>query len=123
MRRVSHGKSKLVRFRLRITQGDTVVIGPGKIALLEAIIDAGSITLAARQLGMSYRRAWLLIDEMNRCLRSPAVETAIGGKRGGGTVVTVVGQEIIRLYRQIECKAARAAAQDIDALTHLIPNH
>jgi len=88
--------------------------------LLEAILDTGSISAAARKLGMSYRRAWLLVDEMNRNLKSPAVETAAGGRRGGGTCVTPVGQNIIRRYREIERKAAAAAARDIGALTRLI---
>lgn len=106
---------------MRITRGSTVAVGPGKVFLLEAIVDAGSITAAARKLGMSYRRAWMLLDEMNRCLKSPAVETASGGKRGGGTIVTAVGHEVIRLYRKIERTAATAAADDIHALNRLIP--
>ena len=61
-------------FRLRIRRGDDIAVGPGKIDLLEAIDTAGSITAAARSLGMSYRRAWLLVDTMNRCFRTPVVE-------------------------------------------------
>ena len=103
-------------FRLRIRRGDDIAVGPGKIELLEAIDAAGSITAAARSLGMSYRRAWLLVDTMNRCFRSPVVEAEAGGKRGGGARLTRLGSEVIARYRRIERNAARAGAADIRAL-------
>ena len=78
-------------FRLRIRRGDDIAVGPGKIDLLEAIDAAGSITAAARSLGMSYRRAWLLVDTMNRCFRTPVVDAEAGGKRGGGARLTRLG--------------------------------
>lgn len=109
-----------IRFRLRITQGDTIAVGPGKVALLEAIIDTGSISAAARKLGMSYRRAWMLVDEMNRSLKAPVVDTATGGKHGGGTAVTPTGREVIKRYRTIERDAAAATARDLRALTRLL---
>ena len=68
-----------VKFRLRIYRDEGIAIGPGKIALVEAIAETGSISAAARHLGMSYRRAWLLVDELNRALRKPAVVGAAGG--------------------------------------------
>ncbi|ABE44413.1 winged helix-turn-helix domain-containing protein [Polaromonas sp. JS666] len=105
-----------VQFRLRIYRDDSIAIGPGKVALLEAVAEAGSISAAARQLGMSYRRAWLLIDEVNRALSLPAVNTTAGGARGGGAALTPVGQEIIKRYRSIESRSRAAAADDIDAL-------
>lgn len=71
-------------------RGADLAIGPGKVALLEAIAKTGSITSAAKKLGMSYRRAWPLVDEANRCLIGSAVRTAAGGKRGGGTELTPV---------------------------------
>jgi molybdate transport system regulatory protein len=108
------------RFRLRINKGEEIAIGPGKVALLQAIAEAGSITAAAKQLGMSYRRAWLLVDDMNRCFRKPVVDSAKGGKEGGGTVVTDTGLEVIRLYRGIEQQAQKAAAKDLDKLTRLL---
>ena len=77
-------------------------IGPGKIALLEAIDRTGSITAAAKSLGMSYRGAWLLLEETNRSLARPAVTTIAGGKRGGGTQLTPTGIELCRRYREIE---------------------
>ncbi len=109
-----------VQFRMRIYRDADIAIGPGKIALLEAIGQARSITAAAQQLGMSYRRAWLLIDELNRSLRQPAVESAVGGARGGGTVVTQTGLELIRRYRAIETTARTAAADDIAALRRML---
>jgi len=112
-------KSK-VQLRLRVYRDDSIAIGPGKVQLLEAIAETGSISAAARQLGMSYRRAWLLVDEMNRALSSPAVNTAAGGAHGGGTALTTVGQKILLHYRAIENTARTAAAADIAALTRLL---
>ncbi|MDM0106356.1 winged helix-turn-helix domain-containing protein [Variovorax sp. J22R24] len=112
-------KSK-VQFRLRIYRDDSIAIGPGKIALLEAIAETGSISAAGRQLGMSYRRAWMLIDEMNKALSSPAVSTAAGGSHGGGTALTAVGEQIVKHYRAIESTARVATAADITALTRLL---
>lgn len=109
-----------VQFRLRIYREDTVAIGPGKVALLEAIAEAGSIAAAARQIGMSYRRAWLLVDETNKALRKPVVGTAAGGTRGGGTVLTPTGQELVERYRALEAAARKAAAAEIAALTRLL---
>ena len=77
-------------------------IGPGKIALLEAIRETGSITAAAVAMKMSYRRAWLLVDELNKLLSEPAVTTALGGATGGGTTLTPVGEKIIALYHSVE---------------------
>lgn len=102
-----------IQFRLRIRQGELVVIGPGKVALLEAIAATGSISAAARALGMSYRRAWTLVDEMNRGFAQPVVDTAAGGLQGGGAVLTEVAQGIVERYRAAETKAARAAADDL----------
>jgi molybdate transport system regulatory protein len=112
-------KSK-VQFRLRVYRDDAIAIGPGKIAVLEAVAETGSISAAARLLGMSYRRAWMLIDEMNQALVSPAVNTAAGGSRGGGAALTPVGEEVVRHYRAIENAAKLATAADIRALTRLL---
>ena len=108
------------RFRLRVTRGDEIAIGPGKIALLEAVRDHGSITEAARQIGMSYRRAWMLLDEVNRMMKKPATVSAHGGQSGGGSVLTPEGEEIIRLYREIEAQAERACAQQIRQLLKMV---
>jgi molybdate transport system regulatory protein len=107
-------------FRIRINKGEDIAIGPGKIALLETIIDSGSITAAAKQLNMSYRRAWLLVDAMNHSFHAPVVETAKGGRLGGSTVVTALGQEVIRRYRTIETIAASSARGEISSLLKLL---
>jgi molybdate transport system regulatory protein len=107
-------------FRLRIHRGDDIAVGPGKVDLLEAIGATGSISGAARSLGMSYRRAWLLVDTMNRCFRTPVVQAEAGGKRGGGAQLTPLGAEVIRSYRRSERGAARAGAADIRALTRSV---
>ena len=109
-----------VQFRLRIYRDDSIAIGPGKIALLEAIAETGSISAAARQFNMSYRRAWLLVDEMNRALARPAVSTAAGGSSGGGTVLTPTGEALIRHYRAVESVSRAAAAGELAALTRLL---
>ncbi|MGH8798876.1 MAG: winged helix-turn-helix domain-containing protein [Casimicrobiaceae bacterium] len=109
-----------VQFRLRVHRGEDIAIGPGKIDLLEAIDAAGSISAAARSLGMSYRRAWLLVDTMNRCFAKPVVEAEAGGQRGGGARLTSLGDEVVDRYRRIERGAARAGATDIRALLRLV---
>ena len=104
------------RLTLRIDLGPDEAIGPGKIKLLEAIRDQGSISAAGRALGMSYRRAWLLIDSMNRCFRRPVVATRPGGDRGGGATVTEFGASLIDYYRSIETKAHAASAKELRAI-------
>ena len=111
--------SPVARFRLRVTAGEAIFVGPGKIALLEAIRDTRSITAAAKSIGMSYRRAWVLVDELNGSLASAAVESAIGGERGGGSTLTALGAELIDVYRRIEATAARACAKDLGRLLEL----
>ena len=107
-------------FRLRITRGDDIAVGPGKVELLEAIGATGSITAAAKTLGMSYRRAWLLVDTMNRCFRRPVVDAEAGGHRGGGTRLSPLGEEVVRRYRAAERAAERAAAAELRALERLL---
>ncbi|MDR5782979.1 LysR family transcriptional regulator [Caballeronia sp. LZ065] len=109
-----------VRFRMRITKGETIALGPGKVALLEAIREQGSISAAARSLDMSYRRAWMLVDELNRSLKSPATLSEQGGQSGGGCVLTPVGERIIKLYRDVEAQAEAACARQITSLTQLL---
>ena len=109
-----------VRFRLRITHGDTIAIGPGKVDLLEAIDGAGSLTAAAKNLGMSYRRAWLLVDTMNKSFRTPVVATAAGGVHGGGTMLTELGREVVKRYRHADTVARKVAQSDIDAILRML---
>ena len=104
--------------RIDLASGDR--IGPGKITLLEAIRSTGSISAAARSLGMSYRRAWLLVEEINHTLREPAVTAEPGGAGGGGAVVTPVGERIVSLYRAIESHARAATGGDFRAIGKLI---
>lgn len=108
------------RFRLRIGTDRELALGPGKVALLEAIRDTGSISAAGRRLGMSYRRAWLLVDAMNRAFRDPVIATSTGGREGGGTVLTATGDEVVRRYRRIEALAVEASAREIRAITRLM---
>ncbi|WP_415774219.1 winged helix-turn-helix domain-containing protein [Paraburkholderia sp. J7] len=109
-----------VRFRMRIIQDGTIALGPGKVSLLEAVREHGSISAAARSMNMSYRRAWLLMDELNRALESPATVSEHGGQSGGGSMLTPVGEEIVRLYRSIEARAATVCESEIEALVKLI---
>ncbi len=111
-----------VRFHIRNGgQEAALAIGPGKIALLEAIEQTGSITSSAKKLGMSYRRAWLLVAETNRCLVRPAVRTAAGGRRGGGTSLTPLGVELVRSYRALEHQTSAAVAHKLKSLLRTIP--
>jgi molybdate transport system regulatory protein len=110
----------LLRFRMRVTDGDVIAVGPGKIALLEAIERTGSITAAAKSLEMSYRRAWMLLDELNHSLQSPAVDSAKGGQFGGGTALTDAGRRLITLYRRIEKRAEAVCRSDIEQLMSLL---
>ena len=91
-------------------------IGPGKIRLLELVGESGSISAAGRSMKMSYRRAWLLIDSVNRSFRSPVVETQLGGTHGGGAVLTDFGHDLIARYRSIERAAAKVSAAELAAL-------
>lgn len=111
-----------VRFHIR-DAGDRsgLAIGPGKVALLEAIADTGSITSSAKKLGMSYRRAWLLVEETNRCLVRPAVQTIAGGPHGGGASLTPAGVELIRRYRALEHQTTLAVTRKLQSLLRTIP--
>jgi molybdate transport system regulatory protein len=94
--------------RIRFTLGDEIAIGPGKAALLAAIRSAGSISAAAKQLGMSYRRAWLLVETMNNCFGQPLVAAAKGGSGGGGAMVTEAGLAVLEAFSKLQT--------DVDAL-------
>ena len=98
------------RLTLRVDLGRDRAIGPGKIRLLEAIRDTGSITKAGIALGMSYRRAWLLVDDMNNCFREPVAAAHAGGSHGGGAALTPFGRNLIDQYRAIEAEAHSATA-------------
>lgn len=91
-------------------------LGHGKISLLEAIRRNGSISAAGREHGMSYRRAWLLVDELNRMFKEPVVATKGGGRNGGGAALTEMGESVVTLYRDAERKMARIAKDEIDRI-------
>lgn len=97
------------RLTLRVDFGANRSIGPGKICPLEAVDKTGSISQAGRTLGMSYRRAWLLIDDMNKCFRQAVVSARPGGSQGGGAALTKFGTELVQDYRAIEAAATAAA--------------
>ena len=104
------------RLSIRLDLAIGARIGPGKVAVLEEIARSGSISAAGRALGMSYRRTWELVEELNRSLGTPVVETAAGGSGGGGTVLTRAGKAVIERYRAIEMDTALAARKHLLAL-------
>lgn len=104
------------RLFLRVDFPDGRRLGPGKIALLEAIREHRSILAAAKAIGMSYRRAWLLVDELDHMFEHKVIVT-YPGRRGAGTEVTAFGERLIALYRAMERQAAKAARSSLDELT------
>ena len=105
---------------LRILSGDEPAMGPGKARLVTLIDTTGSISAAAREMGMSYRRAWLLVDALNASFTEPVVTKATGGKRGGGAAVTPFGKRIVAAYYRMESKASAAIDAEIGKFsTHL----
>jgi molybdate transport system regulatory protein len=111
------------RLTLRVDLGPDQAIGPGKIRLLEAIAETGSISQAGRALGMSYRRAWLLVDSLNHCFREPVVASQVGGPHGGGASLTEFGFAVVRHYRAVENAARTAGAADVEALSSALAEH
>lgn len=102
--------------RLRVVLAPGVAIGPGKADLLEGIRDTGSISAAGRRMKMSYKRAWTLVDSMNRWFADPLVESEKGGAQGGGARLTARGEAVLAAYRRMEAAAAEAATDDLAAL-------
>jgi molybdate transport system regulatory protein len=107
-------RADIVRFRLDLSPGCS--IGPGKIALLEEIARTGSLREAARQLKMSYRRAWLLLDDVNHSFTAPVSEMSVGGAGGGGARLTPFGIELVRRYRATARRIEAAARTDFAAI-------
>ena len=106
----------MARIRIRIYFGDGHSVGPGKVQLLEAVRELGSISAAARSMGMAYRHAWEMIDDMNQCFRSGVVTGTSGGRAGGGATLTPFGEEVVKRFRAMEKRARKAMARDVEAL-------
>jgi molybdate transport system regulatory protein len=115
-----HPTAEEATIRIRITCAGEIAIGQGKADLLEGILETGSISGGARKLGMSYRKAWLLVDEMNRCFREPVVVATKGGPQGGGAVLTPLGQEALARYRVIQTHAKAAIETELKEYRRLL---
>ncbi|MGD0190589.1 MAG: LysR family transcriptional regulator [Rhizomicrobium sp.] len=109
----------MARLTIRIDLGDEAALGPGKARLLELIDTEGSIRRAAAAMGMSYRRAWLLLQDIEAAMGSPVTKAVTGGAKGGGTSLTQTGRAIVNRYRAIEKIAARSAHVEMRALARL----
>lgn len=118
-RRMDLGK-KAAAARLRIVLGPDVAIGPGKADILEGIKTTGSIAAAGRAIGMSYKRAWMLVDTMNGCFRAPLVVTRRGGRTRGGASLTAEGEDVLAAYRRMEVLTERAIAAETYRLRALL---
>lgn len=105
-----------IRLNLRLTFPGGVPLSHGKAELMELIHETGSIRQAAAKMDMSYRRAWLLVDELNHLFREPAIGTKQGGKSGGGAALTPFGEELLKRFRAMETKTQKALAADLDWL-------
>jgi molybdate transport system regulatory protein len=114
-----HGAPDQATLRIRITCGEDIAIGQGKADLLQGILETGSISGGARKLGMSYRKAWLLVDEMNRCFCEPVVVATKGGSGGGGALLTPVGIEALDRYRIIQKHAMAAIETELKEFRQL----
>jgi molybdate transport system regulatory protein len=100
--------------------GAEIAMGPGKADLLDAIAATGSISRSAKRLGMSYRRAWLLVDTMNRCFREPLVASATGGAGGGGAEVTAFGRRVLASFRAMGARVDRALDPELERFSELL---
>lgn len=106
--------------RLRILFGKRAMLGPGKAQLLDLIRDTGSISAAGRAMKMSYKRAWMLVEELNAMFHAPLVESARGGPGGGGAELTATGATVLAHYRAIERAAAEAGVEHIRAIEAML---
>ena len=113
-----------LKVKAQLMCGEEIAMGPGKADVLETIDREGSISAAGRALGMSYRRAWLLVDVMNRCWAEPLVETVAGGSQARGARLTPLGREVLAAYRALERALEQAAGGPLlDALSaRLLPS-
>lgn len=117
---MSANDAQVATLSIRIDLAPDVRLGPGKVRLLEAIAEHGSISAAGRALAMSYRRAWLLADELNRAFVEPVLAAQPGGRSGGGATLTPFGQRLVACYREIERDAASAASERLAELRRAV---
>jgi len=118
--KIPQKSSAVLRAQLRIMLCDEIAFGPGKADLLDAVRETGSISAAGKKMGMSYRRAWLLVDAMNRCFQQPLVETAKGGANGGGTQLTELGTQVLEHYRALQQEVAKVTDKHFANLKPLL---
>ena len=111
--------AKRPAIQLRILLTAETVLGPGKADLLEGVQETGSIAAASRRMGMSYKRAWYLIDTMNSYFKAPLVVSTKGGKAGGGAKLTATGSDVLKRYRRMEADAEKIAVRNLAALAAL----
>lgn len=107
------------RLMLRLYFGE-LMLGPGKADLLAGIAEEGSISAAGRRMGMSYKRAWMLVEAMNAGFAEPLVESARGGAKGGGAALTEAGQQVLAAYRALEAKLREAGADELATIGALV---
>lgn len=108
------------RLRLRLHFGDLLQLGPGKAELMEGIRATGSIAAAGRAMGMSYKRAWLLVEELNAAFTAPLITSARGGAGGGGAQLTQTGEAVLAQFRALEARIMREGAGEIAAISALL---
>jgi molybdate transport system regulatory protein len=106
----------MARLKITVVFESGARLGPGKARLLESIRDTGSISAAARDMRMSYKRAWVLLDSMNRAFTEPVITAAPGGLHGGGASLTEFGAEVLERYRRMDLQAAAKTSDDLAAL-------
>lgn len=109
-----------LRIKLRLEYDSPLILGPGKAELLARIERLGSISAAAREMGMSYKRAWTLVEEMNIAFADPVIDSARGGAGGGGASVTSTGRQVLHHYRALEKLLREQGAEDLRALNDLL---
>jgi molybdate transport system regulatory protein len=105
---------------IRLDLGQDVALGPGKVRLMELIAEHGSISAAGRAMGMSYRRAWLLVDSLNKAFREPLVARQTGGRKGGGAGLTRLGKSVVEHYRAIEAETTASAKASLRVLADAV---
>jgi len=116
----SSAQRAVLRPRFRVICGTNIAIGPGKMELLAALVETGSLNEAARRVGMSYMRAWTLMKTMNDCFTEPVIVAERGGKGGGGMKVTETGRKALAVYQQIEDTALKSTATSWRRLQELL---